>query len=896
MADPDFHDVTTENITAIGKDIIAELRKIMSLPKVGTGAAASVNKQVQDHIRRLFHGVAVRLSDDLRIMPKVGVALSTHSPSMPTYGRKRPANPFNFYQPNAEAIKAVLIPVIGTDKARRNAPAVEAAWKEFSRALTYFSDDLDYAERAALGIVTCPTGATSHPHVTEYMRENPDWVRKLRKELEGTPNDSEEELRRRIVKRLSDAETSPVVNDPTEAKRRLNYYATDAEKAVTALVRVLKKVVTSNPLRVQSHEKRGLKSIRVASVPSVQVIGGLRVITPEDIYPGEWRSVATDIRDAVSMLTRRGFAFLTKKITLRVRIDSDEFRAWPSAKDGSPAGASGLYYPEQPRQATGAPGHGVTDIIMTGQTGQGRILTVIHELAHHYYFAFLSPKARAVHERAFRIASSFPSEYGKSNAAEDFAESITAWVLRPMPARYRMNADIMARLRATLEADPRTADSAIKMHESSLPIRGTLMTTDLVHELMAYACGHVPLDEMERKLFSEKIAPEFDERKHKRADDGKFATKPGSGGATAEKPARRFEPEDDEAPKQRGAKPSKKAGKPKPGANRVKKDPKAKPGKSSKLGKADKAVKSGKVAKPGEEGAEAGEKKPKKGPGAQLPDDVREKLMHVGVSKLPPLDVPMEKIRVLGFGDEGPVLAWRDKRGKLQQAYSAAFLARNADKKWGLVSQLEPRFNDLRASVFGGLQESKPGTPEYEGAIVATIIALTGLRPGNPSSAKGLDHYGVSTLMAKHVSIKGDKAQLKFVGKAGKTNNVTIDEPTIVQALAQQLQGKEGKTPLFSPGARNAASALAGQSGYRLKDIRTVVASKAARKALETLAPPPPPLAPNRTEAKKQVARVLRDASTVVAGIIQNTPAMARSSYILPQIFEDWMRRVGFEG
>ena len=284
------------------------------------------------------------------------------------------------------------------------------------------------------------------------------------------------------------------------------------------------------------------------------------------------------------------------------------------------------------------------------------------------------------------------------------------------------------------------------------------------------------------------------------------------------------------------------------------------------------------------------DKKNKKAlPGTQLPHEVLKKLLDLKVSKLPQGTIPASDVRVDldGNVDTHAIISWKDVKGKIQQGYTPTFHENNAKKKWERIVKFQGNIPSLKSKFDNIVNNQKPGVPLHQAALIAGIIAESGLRPGNMSSVKNHEHYGISTLKKKHVRVDGDTISLEFVGKSGKTNVTEITNPSLAKAMKSYADSKDYDDHLFNPGmAKNMAAGLL-DKGMKLKDLRTIKASSTARELINAVALPPP-LTGNEKKDKKLLARAMNDVSGKIAGILNNTPAIARASYIHPDIFMKW--------
>lgn len=287
--------------------------------------------------------------------------------------------------------------------------------------------------------------------------------------------------------------------------------------------------------------------------------------------------------------------------------------------------------------------------------------------------------------------------------------------------------------------------------------------------------------------------------------------------------------------------------------------------------------------------------KPKRQPpGSQLHHEVQARLKHLGVGKLPQADIPAEDITVNLEGSDihsRAVITWRDSKGRYQSGYTPQFHQANAQKKWERVQRFREQAPEIIKQLHTRIAEEEHGTIRHQGATIAAVVALTGLRPGSEVSLKHAGHRGVSTLHAEDVSFHDDgTAALNFIGKAGKRNTATISSPEVVRALRAYVRRADGGR-LFRSTARTAACREL-PTGMKLKDFRTIKAAETAAHGLAAM-DEPPPLTGNNKKDKRLLAKALRTVSTAVSDVLNNTPAVARASYIPPRVFNAWARDVG---
>lgn len=278
-----------------------------------------------------------------------------------------------------------------------------------------------------------------------------------------------------------------------------------------------------------------------------------------------------------------------------------------------------------------------------------------------------------------------------------------------------------------------------------------------------------------------------------------------------------------------------------------------------------------------------------------MPVSVQKKLRELGVSKLPAADVPRSDIEI-NTNPRGihtrAVISWRDAAGRRQNGYTPEFHKNNADKKWKRILRFRDKVPAIKAELVKAMQTAEPGTPEHQGAVVAYIVAATGLRPGNePSVSAG--RFGVSTMGTAHVAIDGPRVSFSYVGKSGKVNTSSLENAVAAKAIQHYLDNPS--VPETVAGNRMFLPQSLGEArkhlpaGMQLKDFRTILATETAVKALNDVLEPPP-LTGNRAKDKRLLLKAIHEASSKVARALNNTTAVAKQSYIHPMVFERWAR------
>jgi hypothetical protein len=297
-------------------------------------------------------------------------------------------------------------------------------------------------------------------------------------------------------------------------------------------------------------------------------------------------------------------------------------------------------------------------------------------------------------------------------------------------------------------------------------------------------------------------------------------------------------------------------------------------------------------------------------PGSQFTPEAHEVFRRHGITKLPAAQVMPSEIRNVNLNEEGihfrSVMKWRDttEQRKQQDSHTQEFHDRNQREHYAVVKTLRPKFAAASAALV------KRGAAGDDAAAAGAVIAHTGLRVGGNERVvnkparigkngetipahkfHGETVHGVSTLQARHVTVEPDgSVRLNFIGKSAHENNAHITDPAIAQLISSRVAGKSGRDPVFNTDDARVRAAM--PTGFRPKDLRTLIAWDTAETALRAHRPPPPMTGNPQTDMRN-VLTATRVASQATATALNNSASVARDSYIHPDVWTDWARRVG---
>jgi len=233
----------------------------------------------------------------------------------------------------------------------------------------------------------------------------------------------------------------------------------------------------------------------------------------------------------------------------------------------------------------------------------------------------------------------------------------------------------------------------------------------------------------------------------------------------------------------------------------------------------------------------------------------------------------------------------RDARGRKQYRYHAKWRKARDAGKFAKLVRFGERLPHLRSVLRRDL--ALPGLPEAKVlAVVVSLLAETGIRVGNEEYARSNGSYGLTTLRDRHVSfLREGRAVLRFRGKSGQEHEARVDNARLVRLLrrCQQLPGQmlfqylddDGVRKPIDSGMVNLYLREAMGEEFTAKDFRTWAGTVRAIALLSRT-----PLSEDGDERASisAIAGVVKE----VAVRLRNTPAVCRSSYIDPRVFEAW--------
>jgi DNA topoisomerase IB len=234
-----------------------------------------------------------------------------------------------------------------------------------------------------------------------------------------------------------------------------------------------------------------------------------------------------------------------------------------------------------------------------------------------------------------------------------------------------------------------------------------------------------------------------------------------------------------------------------------------------------------------------------------------------------------------------------DAKGRRQYRYHDAWRVQRDVAKHERILDFAARLPAAREQILGDLRSTQQLSRTRVLACAVRLLDLGFFRIGGEQYASENQSYGLATLLKEHVVVGRDGTlSFEFIGKSGKLWERSFAEPEVL-SVVNALKRRRGGGPellAYRTGAGRSAvwvdvkssdingylSQVTGGDGTA-KDFRTWSATVMAAigLAVSTHATTP-------TARRRAVTRVVKE----VADKLGNTPAVCRSSYIDPRIFD----------
>lgn len=182
-------------------------------------------------------------------------------------------------------------------------------------------------------------------------------------------------------------------------------------------------------------------------------------------------------------------------------------------------------------------------------------------------------------------------------------------------------------------------------------------------------------------------------------------------------------------------------------------------------------------------------------------------------------------------------------------------------------------------------------------ALAVKLMMFTGIRVGNEESANGYmtkphpmqkdqkaefrQTFGLTTLLRKHVKVRGQYVVLEFVGKKGVQQKITIRDKKLVKQCKMQLirTNDDQFLTVSDADVRQFVKKSVGWS-YKAKDFRTMYANTVATQEVLSV------IRRDLPQRKKDFRAEQKSICENVAAKLGNTPGISKRAYIDPAILQ----------
>lgn len=243
---------------------------------------------------------------------------------------------------------------------------------------------------------------------------------------------------------------------------------------------------------------------------------------------------------------------------------------------------------------------------------------------------------------------------------------------------------------------------------------------------------------------------------------------------------------------------------------------------------------------------------------------------------------PRAKLQATGY----------DKAGRKQYLYHPSYRAAQEEAKYDRLIRFGERLPELRAAMTGHLDLDELDR-ERVSAVALRLISLGWYRVGSERYARE-GTYGVTTLLRRHVDVRGKRIKLSFPSKAGiRVRSELVDED-LAGAIRGLVRVKGGARVfkyrwegdlynLTSKRLNDYVKIYLGEE-FTAKDFRTwggtLLASVYLAETADQQGFPE-----SETQERRSVTAVMRR----VAEKLGNTPAVTRESYVSPAVVEQYL-------
>ena len=223
-----------------------------------------------------------------------------------------------------------------------------------------------------------------------------------------------------------------------------------------------------------------------------------------------------------------------------------------------------------------------------------------------------------------------------------------------------------------------------------------------------------------------------------------------------------------------------------------------------------------------------------------------------------------------------------DARGRRQYRYHGDFRAEQEADKFDRCIEFGRRLPRLRSAV----ERDLAGDPYERTTVIAAVIRVLDecrIRIGNRAYARANKSFGATTLLRRHMKLERCRIVFAFVGKSGKKQHAVVHDSRVIVIVRKlirlpgqavfQYRSSDGAVCSVTPADVNSYIQDKIGTNFSAKFFRTWHGSVGALRVAVRL------VRRGRSPTVKNLAGPVSDE-------LGNTPAIARKSYIHPDVLE----------
>jgi DNA topoisomerase-1 len=238
----------------------------------------------------------------------------------------------------------------------------------------------------------------------------------------------------------------------------------------------------------------------------------------------------------------------------------------------------------------------------------------------------------------------------------------------------------------------------------------------------------------------------------------------------------------------------------------------------------------------------------------------------------------------------------KDAAGRWQYLYHSDHTRLQEMRKFKRLGKFAKALPKLRTTIARDLRRPGLGRERVLAAILR-ILSTCYMRPGSQSYASEHGSYGIATLRRKHVTVKGDLIEFDFPGKSGVQQQRQLRDRKVARVVRETMklpgfnvfkfENGDGKPVNVTRQHINDYIKEAMGDSFSAKDFRTWAGTLVCACALAREGSEMPPESTLRTQARVRKRRIVA-AIKETAEVLGNTPAVCRSSYVCPEIINEF--------